>query len=209
MRVSLLRHGLTDWNVERRMQGRTDIPLNAEGRSQVLEAAARLADGPAFDAILTSPLLRAQETAELIADRLGFTSVDEAPWLIERSFGEAEGLNVEEAHSRWPEFTSPGMESDEEVAERGLQGLESLARAMPEGRVLAVSHGAFIRHLLAEIAGIPRASIPRIENVSASGLRRRGAEAVPTGASSWLVDHVAGTPFEEIRLAHEAGSREV
>ena len=200
MRVSLIRHGLTDWNVERRMQGRTDIPLNAEGRAQAQAAAELLAEGPAFDAIVTSPLARARETAELIAERLGISAVDEDPWLIERAFGDAEGLDVAEAHARWPEFRSPGMESDEEVALRGLRGLDGLAAARPGGHVLAVSHGAFIRHLLAEISGVPRAAIPRIENVASSGVRRSPEEL-------WQVDHVGGTPFAEIRAAHAASQR--
>lgn len=191
MRVSLIRHGLTDWNVARRMQGRTDIPLNDFGRDQAKEAAQQLADGPAFDAIVTSPLLRARETAEIIADRLGIDTVSEAPGLIERSFGEAEGLDVEAANERWPDFLAAGMEPDAAVVERGLDTLDGLAGTHAGGNVLAVSHGAFIRHLLAEISGVPRRYIPRIKNVAVSRLRLDGS----SGPETWLVDDVNGIPI--------------
>nr|WP_255529493.1 histidine phosphatase family protein [Leucobacter edaphi] len=195
----MIRHGLTDWNVARRMQGRTDIPLNDFGREQARDAAERLADGPAFDAIVTSPLLRARETAEIIADRLGIGSVTEAPGLIERSFGEAEGMDVEVAHERWPDFLAAGMEPDSAVAERGLGALDGLADAHARGNVLAVSHGAFIRHLLAEISGVPRGFIPRIENVAVSRVRLDRTSAL----GAWRVDDVGGIPIERVRRAYE------
>ena len=88
---ALVRHGQTDWNAERRLQGATDIPLNDVGREQAREAVATLADYQ-WDAIVSSPLSRAAETADLIAEGLGLTVARRIPELIERSFGPAEGL---------------------------------------------------------------------------------------------------------------------
>lgn len=89
----VLRHGQTDWNVEMRLQGATDIPLNDTGRLQAREAATRFM-GIGIDHILTSPLSRASETASIVGDLLGLKPAIE-PRLIERNFGHFEGLDIE------------------------------------------------------------------------------------------------------------------
>ena len=89
-RFFLVRHGETEWNRERRIQGVSDIPLNDTGRAQ----AAALGDilvGHNFDLIVSSPLSRADETARIIAQRLGMPAPITVPDLIERNYGEAEG----------------------------------------------------------------------------------------------------------------------
>ena len=88
-RFFLVRHGETEWNRERRIQGVSDIPLNDTGRAQ----AAALGDilvGHNFDLIVSSPLSRADETARIIAQRLGMPAPITVPDLIERNYGEAE-----------------------------------------------------------------------------------------------------------------------
>ena len=85
----VLRHGQTDWNVEARLQGSTDIPLNDTGRAQARAAAAFFKDR-GLTRIVTSPLIRAHETARLVGEQLGLEPVIDAR-LIERNFGLFEG----------------------------------------------------------------------------------------------------------------------
>jgi uncharacterized phosphatase len=145
----LFRHGQTDWNINFLLQGVTDIPMNQTGIEQVKLAAKALRKDD-WDLILTSPLGRARQTAEIILDQVGFESVIEEQLLIERSFGEAEGLS----HEQWREKYSnldeiPGGESRTQLALRSQLLLDTVAKQFEGKRVLAVSHGALIRTLIA------------------------------------------------------------
>ena len=95
-RLVLVRHGETDWNQERRLQGRTDNPLNGVGRAQARKAGRLLAAEP-WDVVVSSPLLRAVQTAHLIADAAGLQPAGTIPELVERDYGSAEGLAPERA----------------------------------------------------------------------------------------------------------------
>ncbi|MEQ4564585.1 histidine phosphatase family protein [Paenarthrobacter sp. CAP02] len=150
---ALVRHGQTDWNAERRLQGSTDIPLNDVGRGQARDAVAALSDRQ-WDVVVSSPLGRAAETAEIIAEGLGLTVSRHVPDLIERSFGPAEGLQA------GPELEAlripggfRGGESDDDAATRGLAALESLASEFAGKRVLVVAHGTLIRLTLNRAIG--------------------------------------------------------
>jgi broad specificity phosphatase PhoE len=92
----VLRHGQTDWNVEARLQGSTDIPLNETGRQQARAAAAFFKD-KGLTKIVASPLSRALETARLVGEQLGLEPVVDAR-LIERNFGLFEGMTIDEVH---------------------------------------------------------------------------------------------------------------
>ncbi|KUM32510.1 histidine phosphatase [Arthrobacter sp. EPSL27] len=158
---ALIRHGQTDWNAERRLQGSTDIPLNDVGRGQARDAADALA-GTQWDAIVSSPLGRAAETADLIAAGLGRAVARRVPELTERSFGPAEGLQD------GPELDAlripggfRGAESEEAAADRGLAALEALAEEFRGGRVLVVTHGSLLRVSLSRAAG---RTLPSIQN---------------------------------------------
>ncbi len=98
----VLRHGQTDWNVEARLQGSTDIPLNDTGRQQARAAAAFFKD-KGLTKIVTSPLVRAHETARLVGERLGLEPVTDAR-LIERNFGLFEGMTIDEVHQHREEM---------------------------------------------------------------------------------------------------------
>ncbi|CAN7152780.1 histidine phosphatase family protein [Arthrobacter sp. LjRoot14] len=150
---ALVRHGQTDWNAQRRLQGSTDIPLNDVGRGQARDAAAALS-GHEWDAIVSSPLSRAAETANLIADGLGLSVARHVPELTELSFGPAEGLQA------GPELEAlripggfRGAESEDQAASRGLAALEALAEEFRGRRVLVVAHGTLIRVSLSRAIG--------------------------------------------------------
>ena len=146
--IGLFRHGQTDWNIDFLLQGVTDIPMNATGVEQV-RTAARALDKDDWDIIFTSPLGRARETAAIIAEELGFDEVLQNDLLIERSFGEAEGLAYEQWKSKYSTLDEiPGGESRTQLYKRSSNLLEAFIDTHPGKRILAVSHGALIRTVL-------------------------------------------------------------
>lgn len=145
--LGLLRHGQTDWNIDLRLQGSTDIPLNDTGRAQARLAAETLRRED-WDVIIASPLSRAKDTADIVALELGM-KVAVVPELIERSFGVAEGLD----HATWRKLYEShqvieGLESLADLRARTVLLLDLIANEYSGQRVLAVSHGAFIRKVL-------------------------------------------------------------
>ncbi|WP_164233745.1 histidine phosphatase family protein [Microbacterium hydrocarbonoxydans] len=153
--LTLVRHGQTDWNLDKRIQGTTDIPLNETGRADARAAAALLADGT-HHAIYASPLLRARETAEIIASDLGLDAPQLVPDVREREFGDGEGMLVTEYIATYGDWFSPvpRAETMEQVADRALRALERIARdarrrSAPRAEsVVVVTHGGVIRSLI-------------------------------------------------------------
>jgi probable phosphoglycerate mutase len=143
-----VRHGETEWNRVRRIQGVSDIPLNDTGRAQ----AAALGDilvGHNFDLIVSSPLSRADETARIIAQRLGMPAPITVPDLIERNYGEAEGSSGADLDRRYPPGTHiPGREDREVVTQRAVRVLHDMAIRHPHADIVAVAHGAVIRSVV-------------------------------------------------------------
>lgn len=163
----LVRHGETDWNFEKRIQGSTDIPLNETGRAQASAAAERLA-AEHWDAIVTSPLGRAQETARIIARRLGLGEPQVDGRLVERAYGEAEGMDAAALAERFPGMEGvPGIEKRSDVTRRVLPALEGIALEHPGERVLIVAHGGVIGSLVRYVTekALPAAAV-RIPNGS-------------------------------------------
>ena len=147
----LVRHGETDWNRARRIQGTTDIPLNDTGREQA-RATGRLLSGRQWDGIVASPLSRAFETAQIIAEELGLPEPTPLEALVERNYGEAEGLTGDELAARFPgETPVEGREERSAVAERALPALVELAGHGPDRSIIVVSHGGVIRTVLKEV----------------------------------------------------------
>ena len=147
--IGLFRHGQTDWNINLLLQGVTDIPMNSTGIAQVRTAARALKVND-WDLILTSPLGRARQTAEIIAEQLGFQDIHQQDLLIERSFGEAEGLAYEQWKSKYSNLDElPGGESKSDLVARSKTLLDTFAENHPGKRILAISHGALIRTVLA------------------------------------------------------------
>jgi uncharacterized phosphatase len=150
-RLALVRHGQTDWNLQKRIQGSSDIPLNDTGREQARATGALLA-GRAWDAAYASPLGRAMETARVIAAATGLGEPGPIAGVTERAYGEAEGLTSEEILSRFPEGVEiPGQESRAEVVSRALPALERLAQANPGRSLIVVSHGGVISSLVRHV----------------------------------------------------------
>jgi broad specificity phosphatase PhoE len=172
--IGLLRHGQTDWNIDFRLQGIADIPLNPTGIAQA-ELAGKIIDGNDWDLLLTSPLSRARDTAEIVAKASGFEIIHVEPLLLERSFGEAEGLLYEEWKARYEDTNAvPGAETLDELRARALELLDKLAVNYAGQRVLTVSHGALIRKLLRIVSNneLPRDG-ERLGNASLSILEHR------------------------------------
>jgi uncharacterized phosphatase len=146
--IYLVRHGETDWNRERRIQGSTDIPLNDTGRSQA-EATGRLLARREWDAVIASPLSRAYETASIIAKTIGLSEPDRDPALVERNYGTAEGMTGTEIDALYPAGVEvPGRETREAVTARVIPALCAIADAHPGQALIVVSHGGVIRSVL-------------------------------------------------------------
>ena len=143
----LVRHGETDWNKQRRIQGSTDIPLNETGRAQAAATAELLARRP-VDAVVASPLSRAFETGSVIAERLGLSVPATYEGLQERSYGEAEGLTDDEVAARYPHDDIPGRESRSALLARATQTLGEIAVRFDAGVVVVATHGAVIRSVV-------------------------------------------------------------
>jgi broad specificity phosphatase PhoE len=151
--IGLLRHGQTNWNIDFRLQGITDIPLNETGIEQARVAGQVLAEsgaaGQTWDLILSSPLSRARDTAVMVGEAIGIPGVSIEELLLERSFGEAEGLTHEEWKAKYDDTNHvPGGETLEQLEARAWVLLQRLLDHHEGKRVLTVSHGALIRTLL-------------------------------------------------------------
>ncbi|MGE5468269.1 MAG: histidine phosphatase family protein [Ignavibacteria bacterium] len=181
-RLCIVRHGETDWNAVRRIQGQIDIPLNATGHAQAATTAAGLA-GERFDAVYSSDLLRAWQTAEPIAAAHGLPPRPE-PRLRERHYGRIQGLTTAEAQERCPDLHAAyagrhlhhdldGGETLTVFADRIAGLLGELARAHIGCNVLLVAHGGVLDIIYRIAAGrdlasprdfpIPNAALNRIE----------------------------------------------
>lgn len=151
-RLYLVRHGETDWNAARRIQGSTDIPLNDRGRGQA-QAAAELLARRHFDAVVASPLSRAFETGSIIAAHLGLPVPSIEPDVVERAYGEAEGLTFDEVEARFPDGADvPGRESRGAVFARVEAALLALAERCPGQAIVVATHGAVIRGVVNRVS---------------------------------------------------------
>ena len=161
----LARHGETDLNTGDRWQGRIDAPLNAAGLAQGQRLASELPEG--IHAIVASPMLRARQTAEPAAQRLGLPLRLDADFR-ERDIGVFEGLTEAEAAKRYPELAArhaayrwdeepPGAEATRAVVARVERGLQRLRSQHDNQTVLLVSHGFVVRCLRFLIDGLSEA----------------------------------------------------
>ncbi|PEF06040.1 phosphoglycerate mutase [Bacillus thuringiensis] len=145
--ICLVRHGQTDWNFQEIIQGREDIPLNEVGKKQASQSAAALQE-ETWDIIISSPLIRAQETANEIAKAAGLQSILLDDRFVERNFGEASGKPVATVRELIAEGKVEGMEQDEEIVARCFAALEDVATTHFGKRIIIVAHSHSIKAIL-------------------------------------------------------------
>ena len=144
-------------------------PVAGFGREQA-RATGRLLARRSWDGVYSSPLGRALETASIIADELGLSAPETIDALVERNYGEAEGMNFVEIERRYPNRSGvPGQESREDVVARVLPALRELALAHPDQALVVVSHGGAIRAVLTAVQ--PESSHGMITNGSIHSFR--------------------------------------
>lgn len=195
----LVRHGETLWNREGRFQGQTDVPLSPVGLEQAERVAERLAHGEwgKIDAVWSSDLARATQTAQAIVQRLPMLegqnqplAVERTPLLRERSFGSWEGLLLRDIHERFGRHAEPPQDAEppQTVYERMNEALvqmwkQAQEQAGQEGRttctVIAVGHGAALKMLLVRAlhAPVDVAARFRLDNTALCVLTFHGNEA--------------------------------
>jgi probable phosphoglycerate mutase len=206
-RFIVVRHGETRWNVEQRIQGNGDSPLTPRGLAQADAIAERLANEP-FDALVSSDLGRAMQTAQRIARRTGHTVVPDAR-LRERHFGDGEGLTYAEidrlhpgAFSRTqemdPDYRVPGGETRREFHHRIMLAFEALATEHDGRRLCVVAHGGVLAAIYRVIHGIPVAQ-PHTIPIANAAYNAITFEADRWSLETWDdVDHLpAAVPFVE------------
>ena len=159
----VVRHGQSEWNAVGRWQGRADPPLTTEGRRQAAVAARALGT---FDAVVSSPLQRAAETAAIIAEHLGIGPVLTDPDLMERDAGEWQGLTRTQIEAQWPGYLEhgkrpPAYESNESMVGRVVGALSRVAEQADGGEVLVVAHGGVV-YALEESCGEHWHRIPNL-----------------------------------------------
>ena len=178
MKLTLVRHGETEHNRGGLTLGRADVPLNDRGRAQAEALGASFVEAPP-EAIYTSPLARAAQTAAAISRATG-VPVTVEPALIEMDVGEMEHLTGPELRERYPDFLRlwlsseagdakmPGGESLSEVQERAWTAIEAMRDHHPEGAVVAVTHNFVVLTVLCRALGLPLGSFRRLRQVLAA-----------------------------------------
>lgn len=189
--ICIARHGETDWNIKGILQGWLDVPINEQGRRQARKLGGSFAD-QGFEAVWSSPLVRARETAEIVAGILRLPAPICHAGLKERHFGAFQGIPKDELAElnpalfaqilrRNPNAQFVGGESMDEFADRVLNAFSEIGAQHTGGRVLVITHGWVMDVVTRKLAGLARNAILHV--------KRRNGECV------WL--EVAGSPLVE------------
>jgi broad specificity phosphatase PhoE len=182
-RLIIWRHGRTAWNLEGRVQGQTDVHMDAVGIAQAAEAAPRLA-ALQPDLLISSDLRRAADTAAALVAITGL-QVEYDPRLRERDFGPWQGLHQEEIRAAYPvdfarratgePFEDQRIETMDDMMKRVGAALHDAATRVGDGTVVVVSHGGAAKAGCAAILGWPPMVLQTVEglgNCRYSDLRR-------------------------------------
>ncbi len=180
----LMRHGETGWNREGRVMGRHPIELNENGRAQVA-ATARFANTIGPELIVTSPLVRARQSAEIMAAGLGGVGIIEEPDIAEVLYGRWEGMSyhelIDDPHYKTyrqapTEHPTPGGETIAQVQTRGVAAVMRTLAAHSGKRVLFISHGDIVRTVLCHFMGLELRYFHRIrvDNATLSAIQVAG-----------------------------------
>jgi probable phosphoglycerate mutase len=201
--VFLVRHAVTDWNVEGRWQCLDDRPINDLGRLQAESVAREIASEharQAFDALYSSPLIRALQTAGPISSATGL-AIQQSPFLRELDCGRLSGRSYEDARSMHPEFfrkldenwmdeAYPGGETHRNYWQKAVgPALRMLIERHAGGRVVAVTHGGFIRAASMMVMGMPVKRAARgmaVDNCAYFQLELEGIDECGTAAGRAL-----------------------
>lgn len=171
-KLYLIRHGETDFNIEKRFQGQSDVPLNAAGHAQAAVVAEALATMH-FDRIYSSDLVRAMETARAIAGYHSLPVTPDPRWR-ECSTGEWTGMTVDEVNQRWPgvledwwrngfvESTPAGGESLADLTARAREAMLAMGEAHPGEQIAIATHGGTIRAAIAVALDVPPTIFTRV-----------------------------------------------
>lgn len=203
----VIRHGETAWNRERRLQGQLDIPLNDTGLAQAQALAAALAGEP-IDAVYSSDLSRAMQTAGPLAGTLGL-AVRAEPRLRERCYGALEGMTYAEVaeqrpedFARWqarvPDYAPDNGESLAAFHERVVEIALSLSRRHPGERIALVAHGGVLDCLYREATGMTLEAPRQHELLNASVNRLRSDSTRLTLAQWGDVAHLEALALDEV-----------
>ncbi|MBP1754963.1 MAG: hypothetical protein H6Q59_1361 [Firmicutes bacterium] len=151
MKIYLIRHGETDWNRQGRFQGREDIALNENGLLQAKRCAAALSNDR-FEAVITSPLVRARRTGEIIAEHLGINKLIVEEGITERDFSKVSGLTPFEREAFYASGEKDDKEPWEKLCDRMLESMYKYAKQFSKEDIIMVSHGASINSVLSVIS---------------------------------------------------------
>jgi len=195
-RICFIRHGETDWNVDKRIQGQIDIPLNETGRAQALAMAFNAAHHN-FDAIYSSDLMRAHDTAGMLAARQGL-DIKILPQLRERHFGIFQGLTAAEgkvrqpeAHARYlardPDYDFDTGESMHNLAERVEAAVREMTKRHAGQTIAAVTHGGVLDILYRKSTGRPLHT-PRDFNIPNCALNWFRSDGHESDGKGWHLE---------------------
>ncbi len=197
--IILIRHGETEWNSQKRMQGHSNSDLSSVGQAQI-QALGQWTKNVPFDLIYSSYSLRAKQTAEAITQFSGHElQFDQR--LREKNLGVFEGLTSEEARERHPEvfrlFKTAGSkyvvdegESTQQLQDRALEIVNEIRIKHPEERVLLVTHGGFIRVVMKHSLGLS------LETPTRFLIRNTGVFRL-VWEDKWLVSQMGGVSHLE------------
>jgi probable phosphoglycerate mutase len=193
-RVYLVRHGRTLLNASGALRGRIDVPLDPVGLGQA-EALAAALTAAQPQVIVSSPLCRAVQTVQPLADALGLGIIIDDR-LVDRDYGEWAGVSARGVAEQWGSLdAAPGVEPASEVRDRVLAALSDIAKGVPGAAAVVASHDIVIRTALAALAprlGAPD-SVPQ-ETGCFNVLAYRDAPSALDGAARWVVDSVNQVP---------------
>jgi 2,3-bisphosphoglycerate-dependent phosphoglycerate mutase len=219
----LLRHGETDWNRELRFQGHVDVGLNAIGLAQAERLAQRL-EGERAHALYVSDLLRAQQTAGPVAQRLGLDSVADAA-LREQSFGCVDGMRVADIKAQHPQawegwlrfhedYCMPDGETTREFHARVMDAVARIVAAHPGETAVVVTHGGVLDMIYRTALSLSLGG-PRQSDIPNAGFNRVRVKDGGFEIVAWAdIEHLAGMPPQPVydqkklaRVARRAGAK--
>lgn len=180
MMIYLIRHGETDWNHQKRRQGRRDIPLNDAGREQMLRCGRLLSQLP-VDTMVSSPLSRAMDSAAIFAECVNFPKehIVAEEGLIERDFGDVDGMTKAELKAYRARGGNEHQEPLYRVRERMMRTLLTYARQHDKQHIVVISHSAAIKSVFVRLYGKPELQRKPTKNAGVSIIEYRGGRLYP------------------------------